>query len=368
MSDYLQVFKPSVRALRAYTLTPERARIKINQNENPFDMPPAVKDEALRRWADHAWARYPDFVPERLNNRIASFANWTPDGVLAGNGSNELLQGLLAVTLGENRRLLLSEPTFAIYRQIATVQGAEVVSVPLTAELQHDAARIKQAIIEHQPEVSLICSPNNPTGCVIDDKDLVEILEAAHGLVVVDEAYFEFAEHTVAPLLREHENLIITRTFSKAMAAAALRIGYMLAAPAIVREVNKAVLPYNLNTFSQIVAETTLEMYNEHLRPLVELMMRERDRLFDGLSSIKGIDPTPTRANFMVAECVIEPAQVFRRLAERDILVRDVSKQPLLSRHLRISVGTPEENDLLLDAMREIFADYSRSARATAAD
>lgn len=368
MSDYLDVFKPSVRSLRAYTLTPERARIKINQNENPFDLPREVKDEVMRRWADHAWARYPDFVPERLYNRIADFAGWTPDGVLAGNGSNELLQGLLATTLGEGRKILLSEPTFAIYRQIATVQSAEVVSVPLTAGLQHDAARIKQSVETHQPEVTLICSPNNPTGCVIDDRDLIEILRVARGLVVVDEAYFEFAEHTVVPLLREHENLVVTRTFSKAMAVAALRVGYLLAAPAIVREINKAVLPYNLNTFSQIVAETSLEMYDEHLRPLVQTMIAERDRLFDGLREIEGVRLIPTRANFMVAEFATEPARVFRELAERDILVRDVSKQPMLSRHLRISVGTPEENDLLLAALGDVLAAGPRATRASAAD
>jgi histidinol-phosphate aminotransferase len=367
MNDYLQVFKPSVRGLRAYTLTPEYASIKINQNENPFDLPDAIKQEVLHRWQSHAWSRYPEFVPEKLYNRIAEFVGWTPDGVLAGNGSNELLQGLLAVTLGEGRRILISEPTFAIYRQIANVQSAEIISVPLTSDYQHDAPRLLAAIQEHQPEVTIICSPNNPTGCVIADADLISLLEAARGLVVVDEAYFEFAEHTVVPLMYSYPNLIVTRTFSKAMAAAALRVGFLLAAPDVTREINKAVLPYNLNMFSQIVAETTLEMYDAHVRPLVEIIIAEQSRLYDGLQRIEGVRPVPSRSNFIITEFALPPKHVYRELVRRDILVRDMSNYPMLAKCLRISVGTPEENDKLLRALTEIFADETRPLGASRA-
>ncbi len=357
MKDYLQVIKPSVRALRAYTLTPEYASIKINQNENPFDLPAAIKEESLRRWSKCAWSRYPEFVPQELNESIAKFTGWTADGVLAGNGSNELLQGLLAVTLGEGRKILLSEPTFAIYRQISNVQSAEIISVPLTAEFQHDAARLRQAIELHQPAVTIICSPNNPTGCVLSDDDLIALLELSNKLIVVDEAYFEFAGHTVVPLMRRYPNLIVTRTFSKAMAAAALRIGFLLAAPEVTREINKAVLPYNLNVFSQIVAQTALEMYDAELRPLVEILINERGRLYEGLSNIEGVRPVASHANFMVVEFELEPRHIFRELVNRDILVRDMSSYPMLSRALRVSVGTPEENDKLLDALAEITSE-----------
>lgn len=367
MNDYLQVFKPSVRRLRAYTLTPEYASIKINQNENPFDLPDAIKQEVLRRWSAHAWSRYPEFVPEKLYKRIAEFVGWTPDGVLAGNGSNELLQGLLAVTLGEGRRILLSEPTFAIYRQIANVQSAEIISVPLTSEYQHDAPRLLAAIKEHQPEITIICSPNNPTGCVIADADLILLLEAARGLVVVDEAYFEFAEHTVVPLMHRYPNLIVTRTFSKAMAAAALRVGFLLAAPDVTREINKAVLPYNLNMFSQIVAETTLEMYDAHVRPSVETIIAERARLYYGLQQIEGVHPVPSRSNFIIIECALAPKDVYRGLVRRDILVRDMSNSSMLDSCLRISVGTPHENDKLLGALAEIFTNETQTLSASGA-
>jgi histidinol-phosphate aminotransferase len=329
----------------------------LNQNENPWDAPLRIKEETLSRLALRPWSRYPDFVPASLRERLAQFASWTPDGVIAGNGSNELIQALLMVTIGETRRVLISEPTFALYRQVTTVLGGQVQSVPLQTDLQYDVSALLRNIEETQPQVTIICSPNNPTGCAISDADLRTILEAARGLVVIDEAYHEFAEHSVVPLLNDYDNLVVLRTFSKAMALASLRLGYLLAAPRLVTEIRKAVLPYNLNAFSQTAAEVALEMYESELRPLVKMILAERDRLFDQLNQCHGLAPVPSRANFMVVRSELPPAQVFTELITRDILIRDVSRYPMLNDYFRFSVGTPEENDLLLQALREVFAD-----------
>jgi len=355
MEKALDTIKPAVRALRAYTLSPDRASVKINQNENPWDAPARIREETLRRLSSRQWSRYPDFVPASLHERLAEFSGWQADGIIAGNGSNELIQGLLLVTVALGKRVLISEPTFALYRQIATVLGGEVVSTRLTNELQYDVAELQKAIEETRPDVTIICSPNNPTGCLIKDQDLVRLLQASTGLVVIDEAYHEFAGHSVVTLLEDHENLVVLRTFSKAMALAALRVGYLLAAPALAREIAKAVLPYNLNAFSQTAAEVAVEMYEAELRPLVTKICQERDRLYEGLRMIKGLDPVRSRANFMVARSRIDPKQVFTELLERDILIRDVSGYPMLGEYFRVSVGTPEENDLLLAGLREIF-------------
>ena len=355
--DPLETIKPRVRELRAYTLTPDRASVKINQNENPWDAPARIKEESLRRLSERAWSRYPDFVPASLHERLADFAGWRADGVIAGNGSNELIQALLMVTVGEAKRVLISEPTFALYRQVTTVLGGEVLSVPLDDELKFDAAALMKVVREFEPEVTILCSPNNPTGCRISDSDLAALLAAASGLIVVDEAYFEFSGHTVAPLLRQHRNLAVFRTFSKAMALAGLRIGYLLAAPELTREVGKAVLPYNLNVVSQTVAEVALEMYEAELKPLVERIIKERERLYVEMKKIEGLQPVPSQANFMVVRSRLEPRFVFRELLRRDILIRDVSGYPMLKDYFRASVGTPAENDLLLAALREIFTE-----------
>lgn len=351
MSD---VIKPEVRALRAYTLSPHRASVKLNQNENPWDAPLRIKEEVLRRFAARNWSRYPDFVPTSLHERLAQFAEWKPDGILAGNGSNELIQAVLMVTMAPGKRVLISEPTFMLYRQVATVLGGDVETVSLTPDLKYDSEAILNTIEARQPDVTIICSPNNPTGCVIDEAALRSILRASRGLVVVDEAYHEFAEHSVVPLLHEHENLIVLRTFSKAMAFAALRVGYLLAAPELVHEIGKALLPYNLNAFSQIGAEIAMENYERELGPLVKQIIAERARVLAALSGIDGLNPVPSRANFMIVKSATDPKKIFTDLLKHDILIRDVTGYPMLGEYFRFSVGTPDENDRLLKAIREI--------------
>src|SRR5919197_1148725 len=160
MANPLDTIKPRVRELKAYTLSPDRASVKINQNENPWDAPEAVKRETLRRMSARAWSRYPDFIPASLHEKLAAFAGWRADGVVAGNGSNELIQATLMVTVGEGRRVLISEPTFALYRQVATVLGGEVLSVPLDEELKFDIAALPDSVARAETDVILLCSPN----------------------------------------------------------------------------------------------------------------------------------------------------------------------------------------------------------------
>ena len=348
MIHQLDKIKPQVRALRAYSLTPHQASIKLNQNENPFDLPEVIKKEVVRRLEARPWSRYPEFVPASLLDRLSEFSGWPGEGLLAGNGSNELIQALLMVTLSQGKRVLICEPTFALYRQISTVLCADVHSVGLTPDLRFDVAALRQAIDRIRPDVTIICSPNNPTGCVIVDEDLAMLLSQSEGLIAVDEAYHEFAQHSVAGLLKEFKNLVVLRTFSKAMALAGARVGYLLADSEIVREIAKAVLPYNMNIFSQTAAEVSIEMYEAELRPLIDRIIDERRRVFLELETIDGIGLVESSANFMVVRSRINPKQVFEQLLARDILIRDVSSYPMLSEYFRVNVGTPAENDLLI--------------------
>ncbi|MFN2576793.1 MAG: histidinol-phosphate transaminase [Pyrinomonadaceae bacterium] len=355
MRSALNIVKPGVRELKAYALRPERASIKINQNENPWDAPARIKAQTLHRLSGRKWSRYPEFIPGNLEETIARFAGWKTDGLIAGNGSNELIQALLMVTVGQGKRVLICEPTFSLYRQISVVLGGEVISTPLTRELTFDVGVLLDALRIFDPQVTIICSPNNPTGCVLGDDDLVKLLSETRGLVVIDEAYHEFADHSTVPLLHHHANLIVLRTFSKAMALAGLRVGYLLGAPELTTEIRKAVLPYNLNAFSQIAAEVAIEMYEAELRPLVNRIIAERERLFAALDKIEGLTPTASKANFMVVRSAIDPSAVFKDLIRRDILVRDVSNYPMLKDYFRVTVGAPEENEVLIAALSEIF-------------
>ncbi len=354
MKDVLHIIKPAVRSLRAYSLSPHRAHVKINQNENPWDTPLAIREEVMSRFEARKWSRYPDFLPASLHEQLAEFAGLRPDQIIAGNGSNELIQAVLMVTIAAGKRVLISEPTFALYKQVATVLGGNVESISLTNSLQYNSELLLSVVEERQPDVTIICSPNNPSGCVIEDDDLEKLLNNARGLVVIDEAYHEFAEHSVVPLLDQHENLVVLRTFSKAMALAALRVGFLMCQTDLAREIRKAVLPYNLNAFSQAAAEVSIERYESDLRPLVKRIIAERERLYAELATIRGLAPVASRANFMVVKSEIDPKVIFEELVRRDVLVRDVSGYPMLKDYFRVSVGRPEENDQLLAGLREI--------------
>lgn len=348
----LSRIKPAVRAINAYTLPPYRATIKVNQNENPFDMPSEIKEEVSRRLANRAWSRYPDFIPTTLLERLAAFAGWKPEGTLAGNGSNELIQATLMVAVGPGTKVLIPEPTFTLYRQIVTVLGGEVLSVPLTGDFEFDCGAIRERALADRADLIVLCSPNNPTGCRIAEEELRNLARNFSGLIVIDEAYHEFSGKTCVPLLSELPNLIVLRTFSKAMAMAGLRVGYLLASAELAGEVHKATLPYNLNFFSATAAEVACERY-DLLKPRIELIISERERLLSELRAIPGIEPVPSSANFMIAKSPIEPQTLFKELLARDILIRDVSRYPMLSDYFRLSVGSPEENDRLTEALKE---------------
>jgi histidinol-phosphate aminotransferase len=355
MKSPLDKIKPHVRAIKAYTLAPLEAPIKINQNENPFGMPAAIKEEVLRRAAAHDWARYPEFVPHTLLEKLAEYAGWRADGVMAGNGSNEMIQSVTNSVVEKGVLVAVPEPTFSVYRQVITVAGGEVAAVPLKEDLTFDVPRLKAEIVSRRAEMAIICSPNNPTGCTINRAELVDLLESTEALIVVDQAYLEIGGENFVPLLNDYPHLVILRTFSKAMAMGGLRVGYCLAAPELICEFNKAKMPYSLNFFSMTAAEVALEQ--QHLlKPLVEAMQRERERLFAELQTIGGLQPVPSTANFFAIKTALPPKELFGQLHARGILIRNVSSAPMLQDYVRISVGTPEENDKLLAALRELFS------------
>jgi histidinol-phosphate aminotransferase len=348
----LRHVKPAVRSIAAYTLAARRAPVKINQNENPHDLPAALKRRVLEQALGRSWARYPEFDPHELLERLAAFAGWKPEGVLAGNGSNELIEALLLVTVGPGTRVVIPEPTFTLYALVTRVLGGEAVRVSLGPELEYDAGEIRRVRQGVGAPVTIVCSPNNPTGGVLAVEEVARLCAETDGLVVVDEAYHEFSGQTVAPLLGEHKNLVVLRTFSKAMALAGLRVGYLLAAPELVREVNKARLPYNLNFFSQMAALAALDDA-ERLREVAEGLVASREELLHRLYRVPGIKPYPSRANFILFEVQEgDPKAVFESIYRRGVLVRDVTSYPRLSRCLRASVGSDSENESFLDALR----------------
>jgi histidinol-phosphate aminotransferase len=350
--------KPSVREISAYTLREYEYEIKINQNENPADVPRELKRKILDFALERSWSRYPPFVPSELYERLAAYTGWKPDGILVGNGSNEIIQAIMAVFLGPGKRLVIPAPTFTVYRLIATVLGAEVVHVPLKSDYTFDCDALEDRFLE-SGDMLVICSPNNPTGSQYPRGRIAKLLEKTDAPVVVDEAYFEFSGETVADLLAYHGNLLVLRTFSKAFSLAGLRVGYGLMDPSLAREVGKAKLPYNINFFSIAAAITLLDNAQE-LEPAVKSIIAEREPMIRAMNGIEGVTAYPSRANFILFETSFEPKRVFEGLLRDGILVRDVSSYPMLGRALRVSISTPEDNRRFIGSLTRVVGELKK--------
>jgi len=355
-AEGLALIKPSVRAQAAYTLAAPAARRKLNQNESPLDFPPELKEIVLAEVRRIPWQRYPEFAPPALLTRLAERYGWQPDGILVGNGSNELIQATLAVTLGSGDRVVAPAPTFALYRLLTAVLGGCYVPVPLGTDFAYDVDRLIETAVRERARVVVLNSPNNPTGSALPPGAVERVLRETGALVICDEAYQDFGGPSALGLLAESSRLVVLRTFSKAIGAAGLRFGLALAHPAVAREIAKGKLPYNVNVVTLAAATAVLE-HQELWATRVRDIVATRERFLPRLRQIPGITVYPTAANFVLIRCQAMPAKtVFRRLLdEYGILVRDVSNPAELAECLRISIGTDEDTDAVIDALGTIF-------------
>lgn len=348
----MSYFRPEIEAATAYWLPRPPAAIRMNLNEAPWDWPPELKDEAARALREVEFHRYPG-NEEELVREIASRWGLKPDRVLAGNGSNELLQAVFLAALGPGRTLLLPAPTFSVYRQMALVAGARIVEVALDQGITYRADDWVRRVREERPAVTLICTPNNPTGDCFPVEALPELVDAAPGLVVLDEAYAEFGGESARPLLATRENVVILRTFSKAWGAAGLRLGYLMAPPSITAHVRKVLLPFHLSAVTARLGRLALS-HAAAFEDRIKKIIYERERLQNALRPLPGLTVYPSRANFFLVRVARRPAaDLARALLGRGILLRDFSSTPGLEGCLRISVGTPAENDALIRALSE---------------
>ncbi|MCC6464941.1 MAG: histidinol-phosphate transaminase [Planctomycetes bacterium] len=345
----LRYFKAQLPALAGgYKLDVPACPVKLNQNENPYDWPASLKQAVFERVRDLPWNRYPPFVPAEFTQVVARYLGVDARQVLVGNGSNELLYAIFVATLEPGRKVVIPQPTFTVYKLLANLLGAEVVTEGLNTELQYDAAALEKAA--QDASVVVIASPNNPTGSVINPMDLEHLVNTTHALWVVDEAYFEFHGETALELVQHTPNLVVLRTFSKAFATAGLRFGCMVCHPDAMPMFAAAKLPYNLNLFTMAAVEVAIEHANA-LKGRLEEIRRERERVARLLREYRGVKVYPSRANFLLFETDRPPRQLFDSMVRRGVLVRDVSGYPRLSRALRVSIGRPEENDAFLKAL-----------------
>jgi histidinol-phosphate aminotransferase len=356
MSDLIDRWvRPEIRALSVYPVPDASGLIKLDAMENPYTWPDPVRREWAQLLREVHVNRYPDPGATALKQRLRESLG-VPEGaeLLLGNGSDEIIQ-ILALTLGGAGRCLLSvDPGFVMYRMIATFSGLHYVGVPLRpADFSLDLPALLEAMEVHRPALVFLAYPNNPTGNLFDPQALRAVIQSAPGLVVVDEAYAPFSDHSFLPEVLAYDNLLVMRTLSK-MGLAGLRLGLIAGAPDWIREIDKTRLPYNINVLTQVSTDFALS-HQALFDDQTGRIRVEREALIAGLTKLSAIQPLPSQANFILCRCAPGRAlALFQGLRARGILVKNLhGAHPMLKDCLRITVGTPEENAALLTALQE---------------
>lgn len=346
------LFREEVLTLHAYHVPPGNGMVKLDAMENPYPLPPQLREEIARLVADAAINRYPDAGARRLKEKIRAVTGLAQDaGLLLGNGSDEIIQ-LLALALAKPGATLLSvEPSFVMYKMISAFTGMQYVGVPLAEDFALDLPVMLSAIKRHQPALVFLAYPNNPSGNLFDAEDIEQIILAAPGLVVVDEAYYAFASASFLPLLARYPNLLVMRTFSK-LGMAGLRLGFLAGSPVWLEQLEKLRLPYNIGVLTQLVAEKLLQ-HHDVLLQQAEQIKQDRNWLYERLVGTVDVRAYPSEANFILFH-VAHAGKVFEGLKQRGVLIKNMNgTHSALADCLRVTVGTPEENELFIRALQE---------------
>jgi histidinol-phosphate aminotransferase len=341
--DIKRMVKKNISFLRAYNAREIPCRIKLDANESPYGFSAAIKSTVGINTN-----RYPDPEAKALKRRIAKDLKVKPANILQGNGSDEFIYYLITTFGGP---VLYPVPTFSMYGIIAAALDEKRVAVPLDKEFDLDVKTILSLQRKERPKLIFLSSPNNPTGNCFSADRILKIIESSRGIVVVDEAYQPFSsERGFLPFLKDYNNLVIMRTLSK-IGLASLRLGFIIAREEIINEVNKVRLPFNVNALSQAIALGALKD-RKKLRSSIKAIVSERERLSVEMGKIKGIAPFPSEANFILFKTKY-PDRVYNGLLRKGVLVRNIHE--LVRGCLRVTVGTPKENDVFLEALKGIL-------------
>jgi histidinol-phosphate aminotransferase len=345
--------KEGVRTLLPYLVPLSFSGIKLNQNEAPEDLPERIKEEIFKRMKMISWHRYPPSSPTELLKGISEYTGFDSAGILVGNGSNELIQTALLASCQVGDKLVTVSPTFSVYGRVAEAMGLTLKKVGLKKDFSFAVQNLKKEA--KNASCIILASPNNPTGTTLTILEIGEIAGNTNALLVIDEAYFEFHKQSAQQLIEKYSNIIILRTFSKALGGAGIRLGYILGQPQLVWQLEKVKLPFAVSSFQQAAGITILR-HREWLISQVETTIAERNRVFNALKQIEGIDPVRSEANFILFQEKRGQARnknTYNQLQERGVLVRSYSTKELTGM-LRVSIGTARENNLFLDAIKEI--------------
>lgn len=351
----VQAVRAEIRALRAYRLPqaapPPNGAVRLHQNEAPEDWPQEIKQEIAARLLEHPWHLYPGMRAEAVSEAVAALQGTPASMVAPTAGSNDAIRAAFAAFAAGGVAVMPS-PTYSMARTLAVIAGARPVEVPLGPGFTLDPDTVLRAAHARRAEAIYLACPNNPTGNGFAPEAVRAVIEAAPGVVLLDEAYWEFATTTWIDAVGHHPNLVLIRTFSKAMAGAGLRLGWLTAQPPVIGELLKVTPPYSLNVFVQAAAPV-LVAHRDIAARRVRAVRAERARVAEALGAM-GLRTYPSETNFLLFEPGAPPTAVWEGLSARGVLVRDVSAHPSLAGCLRVSIGARDANERFLAALRAV--------------
>jgi histidinol-phosphate aminotransferase len=328
--------------------------VRLNTNESPYPPPDAWREALLDELSGLPFQRYPDRSAMELRRAIGEVHGVGPEQVLAANGSNEVIQALCLAFGGLGRSAAVFKPTYLMHSHIARITGTPVVEGERDADFALDLAEVERVVVGEQPAITFLCSPNNPTGMLEPPEAIDRVLAMGSGLVVVDEAYGQFSPRSAIEQVGDGRPLVVVRTFSKTWSMAGARLGYMVAPVEIVTAAEAVLLPYHLDAMKQAAGRLALRFQAE-MEARVATIVEERGRLAAGLSELP-VDSWPSAANFILFRPHAKDGdKVWEELLERSVLVRNCAGWPRLDGCLRVTVGTADENDAFLSALREVL-------------
>ncbi len=347
--DLLSLIQGKVRSLKAYQVENIDCAVKLHANENPFQLPEELLSGFSKSFKKLQLNRYPDPDSRALKESIAKRLNAPIENLIIGNGSDELILLLLQVFCNEGDSISFPDPTFAMYSIIARGLGLNPCSFPLDEHWDFDARSFLKTANDSESRIVFLSYPNNPTGNCFSEDQVRHVIECFEGIVVVDEAYYDFSGKSFARKIEQHNNLVVLRSLSK-IGLAGLRVGFGIADPLVIDQLNKVRLPYNSNTVSQTLAEYLLNHF-DRVQQQIDTILEERDRMIGELKKVGSVTVFPSDSNFIMFRTEQLAEDLFRHLMDNGILVRDLSAHPKLKNCLRATVGTREENDRFLEAM-----------------
>ena len=342
--------------LQGYHSPQVDVEVRLNTNESPYGPPPEWVGDVVAELERIDFHRYPDRAARELREGIAGLHGVTAEQVFVANGSNEVLQTLFLTYGGPGRTCAVFEPTYAMHTQIAHRTSTAVASGERGEDFRLDVSEVKRVLDESSPAMTFVCSPNNPTGGAEPRAVLDEVLELAPGLVVVDEAYGQFSSWTAIDLVADDRPLVVTRTYSKTWSMAGSRLGYLVGPSEVVTALEARVLPYHLDTLKQRAGVLALR-YTAQMEERVAALVAERERIVAGLAKLP-VETWPSDANFVLFRPLGRSGDdVWQGLVDRSVLVRNCTTwgHPRLVDSLRVTVGTPAEDDRFLSALTEVL-------------